>query len=114
MTWESVKRSGNGYRGLWTGPVQIRKSLGWIRAQAQSTQHSLLWDSRRVESYKVGEKISVTITARDHNKNLKRYGGDFFQAKLFNSKLKVCYFLIYFYIEIKTFTELHLSVNLVS
>jgi len=46
------------------------------------------------ESYKVGEKISVTITARDHNKNLKRYGGDFFQAKLFNSKLKVCLFYI--------------------
>ncbi|KAL1281358.1 hypothetical protein QQF64_000161 [Cirrhinus molitorella] len=40
------------------------------------------------ESYKVGENISVTITARDHNKNLKRYGGDFFKAKLFNSELK--------------------------
>ncbi|KAL1281469.1 hypothetical protein QQF64_000272 [Cirrhinus molitorella] len=44
------------------------------------------------ESYKVGETISVTITARDHNKNLKRYGGDFFKAKLFNSQLNASVF----------------------
>ncbi len=47
------------------------------------------------ESYKVGEKISVTITARDHNRNLKRYGGDFFKAKLFNTELKVCVCLFF-------------------
>ncbi|XP_073687188.1 NXPE family member 3-like isoform X2 [Garra rufa] len=40
------------------------------------------------ESYEVGENISVIIKARDHTNNLKTYGGDFFKAKLFNSKLK--------------------------
>ncbi|XP_065151078.2 NXPE family member 3-like [Paramisgurnus dabryanus] len=40
------------------------------------------------ENYKVGEKIHVIITARDHNNNLKSHGGDFFQAKLFNLNLK--------------------------
>ncbi len=50
------------------------------------------------ESYEVGENISVTITARDHNTNLKRYGGDFFKAKLFNTELKVCYIIIYYFL----------------
>uniref|UniRef100_A0AAR2LS17 NXPE C-terminal domain-containing protein n=1 Tax=Pygocentrus nattereri TaxID=42514 RepID=A0AAR2LS17_PYGNA len=39
-------------------------------------------------SYSVGDIITVVITARDGLKNSKTYGGDFFQAKLFNTKLK--------------------------
>ncbi|KAL7849888.1 hypothetical protein SRHO_G00192370 [Serrasalmus rhombeus] len=39
-------------------------------------------------SYSVGDIITVVITARDDLKNSKTYGGDFFQAKLFNTKLK--------------------------
>ncbi|XP_039522409.1 NXPE family member 3-like [Pimephales promelas] len=75
---------------------RLQKALDWpspdqeITRLDQSTSpvHSTFSIVGLKESYKVGEKISVTITARDHNKNLKRYGGDFFQAKLFNSKLK--------------------------
>ncbi|CAM4721146.1 unnamed protein product [Leuciscus chuanchicus] len=68
----------------WPGPDQEITQL----YQSTSPVHSTFSIVGLKESYKVGEKISVTITARDHNKNLKRYGGDFFQAKLFNSKLK--------------------------
>ncbi|KAM4036901.1 NXPE family member 3-like isoform 1-T1 [Anomaloglossus baeobatrachus] len=40
------------------------------------------------DSYKVGEFLEVIITARDHNGRPKKYGGDFFQAKLHSKKLK--------------------------
>ncbi|XP_050957186.1 NXPE family member 4 isoform X2 [Labeo rohita] len=68
----------------WPGPDQEITHLN----QSTSPVHSSFSVVGLKESYKVGEKISVTITARDHNKNLKRYGGDFFKAKLFNSELK--------------------------
>ncbi|XP_073698616.1 NXPE family member 3-like [Garra rufa] len=78
---------------------KLQKAIDWpipdqITHLNQSTSpvHSSFSIARLKESYKVGEKISVTITARDHYKNLKRYGGDFFQAKLFNSKLKASVF----------------------
>ncbi|XP_050957176.1 NXPE family member 3-like isoform X2 [Labeo rohita] len=68
----------------WPGPDQEITHLD----QSTSPVHSSFSIVGLKESYKVGEKISVAITARDHNKNLKRYGGDFFKAKLFNSELK--------------------------
>ncbi|KAK7118066.1 hypothetical protein R3I94_021796 [Phoxinus phoxinus] len=68
----------------WPGPDQEITPLN----QSTSPVHSTFSIVGLKESYKLGENISVTITARDHNKNLKRYGGDFFQAKLFNSNLK--------------------------
>ncbi|XP_051724110.1 NXPE family member 3-like [Ctenopharyngodon idella] len=75
---------------------RLQKVLDWPSSDQEITQlelstspvHSTFSIVGLNEIYKVGEKISVTITARDHNKNLKRYGGDYFQAKLFNSKLK--------------------------
>ncbi|KAF4118175.1 NXPE family member 3-like [Onychostoma macrolepis] len=75
---------------------RLQKAIDWsipdqeITRLDQSTSpvHSTFSIVGLKESYKVGEKISVTITARDHNKNLKRYGGDFFKAKLFNTQLK--------------------------
>ncbi|XP_073698614.1 NXPE family member 3-like [Garra rufa] len=75
---------------------RLQKALDWpipdqeITHLIQSTSpvHSSFSIVGLKESYKVGEKIYVTITARDHNKNLKRYGGDYFKAKLFNSELK--------------------------
>ncbi|XP_073698617.1 NXPE family member 4-like [Garra rufa] len=75
---------------------RLQKAIDWpipdqeITHLNQSTSpvHSSFSIVGLKDSYKVGEKISVTITARDHNKNLKIYGGDFFQAKLFNSELK--------------------------
>ncbi|KAF4096064.1 hypothetical protein G5714_023667 [Onychostoma macrolepis] len=75
---------------------RLQKALVWPGPDQQITQlnlstspvHSTFSIVGLKKSYRVGEKISVIITARDHNKNLKTYGGDFFKAKLFNSKLK--------------------------
>ncbi|XP_052451785.1 uncharacterized protein LOC128013112 [Carassius gibelio] len=75
---------------------RLQQALDWPGPDQQITQlnlstspvHSTFSIVELKQSYKVGDNISVIITARDHNKNLKRYGGDFFKAKLFNSKLK--------------------------
>uniref|UniRef100_A0A8C2DTT2 NXPE C-terminal domain-containing protein n=1 Tax=Cyprinus carpio TaxID=7962 RepID=A0A8C2DTT2_CYPCA len=75
---------------------RLQKALDWPGPDQQITQldlstspvHSTFSIVELKKSYKVGDNISVIITARDHNKNLKTYGGDFFKAKLFNSKLK--------------------------
>ncbi|KAK7118067.1 hypothetical protein R3I94_021797 [Phoxinus phoxinus] len=75
---------------------RLQKALDWPSPDQEITQldqstspvHSTFSIVGLKESYKLGEKISVTITARDHNKNLKRYGGDFFKANLFNLDLK--------------------------
>ncbi|XP_050958973.1 NXPE family member 3-like [Labeo rohita] len=76
---------------------RLQKALDWPGPDQEITQltlstspvHSTFSIVGLKKSYKVGENISVIITARDHNNNLKRYGGDFFKAKLFNSELKV-------------------------
>uniref|UniRef100_A0A8C2C3N3 NXPE C-terminal domain-containing protein n=1 Tax=Cyprinus carpio TaxID=7962 RepID=A0A8C2C3N3_CYPCA len=75
---------------------RLQKALEWpipdqeITRVNQSTSpvHSTFSIVGLKESYKVGEKISVIIRARDHDKKLKRYGGDFFKAKLFSTGLK--------------------------
>lgn len=75
---------------------RLQKALEWPSPDQEipelsvstSPVHSTFTFVRLNQSYSVGEKILVTITARDHNNNLKRYGGDFFKVKLFNSKLK--------------------------
>ncbi|XP_026140386.1 NXPE family member 3-like [Carassius auratus] len=75
---------------------RLQKSLDWPMPdqeithlnQSTSPVHSTFSIVGLKESYKVGENISVIIRARDHNDKLKRYGGDFFKAKLFNSDLK--------------------------
>ncbi|XP_050953901.1 NXPE family member 4-like [Labeo rohita] len=75
---------------------RLQKALDWPGPDQEFTQlnlstspvHSTFSIVGLKKSYKVGDNISVIITARDHNKNLKTYGGDFFKAKLFNSKLK--------------------------
>uniref|UniRef100_A0A8C1IVK2 NXPE C-terminal domain-containing protein n=1 Tax=Cyprinus carpio TaxID=7962 RepID=A0A8C1IVK2_CYPCA len=75
---------------------RLQKALEWpipdqeITHVNQSTSpvHSTFSIVGLKESYKVGEKISVIIRARDHNKKLKRYGGDFFKAKLYSTGLK--------------------------
>ncbi len=82
--WERLQKA-----LVWPGPDQlITLNL------STSPVHSTFSIVELKKSYKVGENISVIITARDHNKKLKTYGGDFFKAKLFNSKLKVCFYFI--------------------
>ncbi|XP_051970161.1 NXPE family member 3-like [Xyrauchen texanus] len=74
----------------------LQEALDWPSPDKEITQlnlstspvHSTFSIEGLNGSYKVGEKIHVTITARDHNNNLKPYGGDFFQAKLFNLQYK--------------------------
>ncbi|XP_050954436.1 NXPE family member 3-like isoform X2 [Labeo rohita] len=77
--WERLQKALN-----WPGPDQEITPLNL----STSPVHSTFSIVGLKKSYKVGENISVIITARDHNNNLKTYGGDFFKAKLFNSKLK--------------------------
>ncbi|XP_056306733.1 NXPE family member 3 isoform X2 [Danio aesculapii] len=75
---------------------RLQKALEWPSSDQEITElsvstspvHSTFTIVRLNQNYSVGEKIFVIITARDHNNNLKRYGGDFFKVKLFNSKLK--------------------------
>ncbi|XP_058621763.1 NXPE family member 3-like isoform X2 [Onychostoma macrolepis] len=77
--WEKLQKA-----LVWPGPDQLITQLNL----STSPVHSTFSIVGLKKSYKVGEKISIIITARDHNKNLKTYGGDFFKAKLFDSKLK--------------------------
>uniref|UniRef100_A0AAR2IJ00 NXPE C-terminal domain-containing protein n=1 Tax=Pygocentrus nattereri TaxID=42514 RepID=A0AAR2IJ00_PYGNA len=74
----------------------IEQTLKWpapptsVTAVNQSTSpytSSYIFQNPRT-SYSVGDIISVVITARDGLNNSKVYGGDFFQAKLFNTELK--------------------------
>ncbi|XP_061108406.1 NXPE family member 3-like [Conger conger] len=44
------------------------------------------------KSYKVGDELRVTVVARDFHQKPKQYGGDYFLAKLFSSKLKASVF----------------------
>ncbi|KAL1248963.1 hypothetical protein QQF64_022281 [Cirrhinus molitorella] len=75
---------------------RLQKALDWPGPDQEITQlnlstspvHSIFSIVGLKKSYNVGENISVVITARDHNNNLKTYGGDFFKAKLFDSKIK--------------------------
>ncbi|XP_073698620.1 NXPE family member 3-like [Garra rufa] len=81
--WDSLQKAID-----WPNPDQ--KITHWM--QSTSTVHSSFSIVGVNESYKVGDKLYVTITARDHNKNPKRYGGDYFKAKLFNSELNASVF----------------------
>ncbi|ROJ66300.1 NXPE family member 3 [Anabarilius grahami] len=44
------------------------------------------------ESYQIGKELYVMVHAKDFDNKSKRYGGDFFQAKLFWSKTKASVF----------------------
>ncbi len=60
----------------------LQKALDWPGPGKEITQlnlSTLLWDSKIVTKWE--KKISLVITARDHNNNVKRYGGDFFHSK---------------------------------
>ncbi|XP_052399079.1 NXPE family member 3-like [Carassius gibelio] len=75
---------------------RLQKALDWPGPDKEINQlnlstspgHSTFSIVGLKNSYKVGDNISIIITARDHNNNMKRYGGDFFKAKLFHSNLK--------------------------
>ncbi|XP_036445307.1 NXPE family member 3-like isoform X2 [Colossoma macropomum] len=74
----------------------IEKALKWpapptsvIAANQTTSPHTSSYVLQNPhKNYSVGDNITVIITARDGLNNSKAYGGDFFQAKLFNAELK--------------------------
>ncbi|XP_036445342.1 NXPE family member 3-like [Colossoma macropomum] len=74
----------------------IEKALEWpapptsmIAAHQATSPYTSSYSLQNLhKSYSVGDVITAIITARDGLKNSKVYGGDFFQAKLFNAELK--------------------------
>ncbi|XP_069836503.1 NXPE family member 3-like [Dendropsophus ebraccatus] len=68
----------------WPEPPSVVKTFTFSTSPTNCHYH--LVNPR--DSYTVGEFLEVLITARDHNGHPKSYGGDFFQAKLYSSKVK--------------------------
>ncbi|XP_065136889.1 NXPE family member 3-like [Paramisgurnus dabryanus] len=66
----------------WAGPDRSITNV----SMSTSPDHSTFIIQNLKDSYQIGEELFVTIHARDFNNKSKRYGGDFFQAKLFSSK----------------------------
>ncbi|XP_030638930.1 NXPE family member 3 [Chanos chanos] len=73
---------------FWDGPDQPVTAL----SMSTSPVHSTFSIQNLRKSYRIGDEIFVTVIARDFKSNTKRYGGDFFQAKLFSSKQKASVF----------------------
>ncbi|KAJ8287714.1 hypothetical protein COCON_G00003730 [Conger conger] len=72
----------------WPGPdKQIEDFL-----QSTTPSNTYFYIPGLGKSYKVGEELRVTVVARDFHQKPKQYGGDYFQAKLFSSKLKASVF----------------------
>ncbi|XP_061117998.1 NXPE family member 3-like isoform X1 [Conger conger] len=72
----------------WPGPdKQIEDFL-----QSTTPSNTYFYIPGLGKSYKVGEELRVTVLARDFHEKPKQYGGDYFQAKLFSSKLKASVF----------------------
>ncbi|XP_056330087.1 NXPE family member 3-like [Danio aesculapii] len=72
----------------WPGPHRPTINL----FKSTSPEHTKFTIQNLKESYQIGEELFVMVHARDFNKRLKRYGGDFFQAKLFWSRSKASVF----------------------
>nr|XP_055052898.1 NXPE family member 3-like isoform X2 [Misgurnus anguillicaudatus] len=66
----------------WAGPDTTITNM----SLSTSPDHSTFIIQNLKDSYQIGEELFVTIHARDFNNKPKRYGGDFFQAKLFSSE----------------------------
>ncbi|XP_051535555.1 NXPE family member 3-like isoform X6 [Myxocyprinus asiaticus] len=72
----------------WAEPDRSVTHVSLSTSPAHST--FIIHDLR--ESYQIGEELFVSVHARDFNNKPKRYGGDFFQAKLFSSATKASVF----------------------
>ncbi|XP_056612266.1 NXPE family member 3-like isoform X2 [Triplophysa dalaica] len=66
----------------WAGPDRSITNV----SMSTSPAHSTFTIQNLKDSYQIGEELYVMIHARDFKNNIKPYGGDFFQAKLFSSK----------------------------
>ncbi|KAK9962385.1 hypothetical protein ABG768_007755 [Culter alburnus] len=72
----------------WAGPDRKITSM----SMTTSPDHTKFIIQDLKESYQIGEELYVMVHAKDFNNKSKRYGGDFFQAKLFWSKTKASVF----------------------
>ncbi|XP_073719215.1 NXPE family member 3 [Misgurnus anguillicaudatus] len=72
----------------WAGPDTTITNV----SLSTSPDHSTFIIQNLKDSYQIGEELFVTIHARDFNNKSKRYGGDFFQAKLFSQPQKASVF----------------------
>ncbi|XP_078533982.1 NXPE family member 3-like isoform X1 [Lissotriton helveticus] len=61
-------------------------ALTFSSSTSPQTSHFGILHSK--PSYSVGETLEVSVTARDHQRKQKTYGGDFLQAKLHSPLLK--------------------------
>uniref|UniRef100_A0A8C1HRF6 NXPE C-terminal domain-containing protein n=1 Tax=Cyprinus carpio carpio TaxID=630221 RepID=A0A8C1HRF6_CYPCA len=61
-------------------------------SMSTSPAHTTFIIENLKKSYQTGEKLFVTVHAKDFYNKSKSYGGDFFQAKLFWSKTKASVF----------------------
>ncbi|XP_062387080.1 NXPE family member 3-like isoform X2 [Sardina pilchardus] len=79
---------------------QIQRALHWGEPDRQITtatmstspEHSTFVIDDFKNSYYVGEELRATIVAKDCTGSPKRYGGDFFQAKVYSDALKASVF----------------------
>ncbi|KAL2102526.1 hypothetical protein ACEWY4_001694 [Coilia grayii] len=72
----------------WGGPERQVTSA----SRSTSPGHSTFTIQDLKQSYSVGEELHATIFAKDFTGQPKRYGGDFFQAKVYSDKLKASVF----------------------
>lgn len=68
----------------WPQPAQVLTTADQATDPSQCTCSVV--DPK--ETYQVGESVTLTVIAKDTKGRLKTYGGDFFQAKLYNTELK--------------------------
>ncbi|KAM8972530.1 NXPE family member 3-like [Pelodytes ibericus] len=67
-------------------PKPSFRNVTFTTSTSPKNSHYRLLNQRA--TYRVGETLEVLITAKDHMGQAKKYGGDFFQAKLHSPKLK--------------------------
>ncbi|XP_052472276.1 NXPE family member 3 [Carassius gibelio] len=72
----------------WDGPDRSITNV----SMSTSPAHTTFIIENLKENYQTGEELFVTVHAKDFYNKSKRYGGDFFQAKLFWSETKASVF----------------------
>ncbi|RXN18761.1 NXPE family member 3-like protein [Labeo rohita] len=72
----------------WDGPDRSITNV----SMSTSPAHTTFIIENLKESYQIGDKLFVTVHAKNFENKSKSYGGDFFQAKLFWSKTKASVF----------------------
>ncbi|XP_063786978.1 NXPE family member 3-like isoform X2 [Pseudophryne corroboree] len=75
---------------------ELLRLIDWPEPPSPVTHYNLSTSPRHCDyhllnardTYRIGETLEVLITARDHHARPKKYGGDYFRAKLHSPALK--------------------------